>query len=181
MTKLIEIFNKTALATTTSKPKNHEEALDRMYALLANTDLLLGTEDSYKTFYESWLPKVAEMLTLMERNQRNQSGKQMVDYFYETIQKSIKDKVEAVIKIERTRSVEVIEKQQLHFMFGGDESMFEFYKELVNFDWWYSYSDDNTVYAAGRARQAALYETAVQKGEAYVKLYNHVQKNVSKF
>lgn len=156
-----------------------EEALKRLKQLCNTTELTLAHEDSFVQFYESWLPKVMEALTLIERNQRNSHGKAMAEHFYNSLTTDVGRRVGAEKHDAYKHATELAEQRQLRFMFGGDVELFEFYKELAQFDWWYSQSDDNRVYQAGLLRQAEL-KAKADSSDKFKKVYEHVAKNITK-
>lgn len=177
MNKLSTLLKK---HTTITQNAAAEQAQQQMREMCNITDFTLSTENSFMEFFSSWLPKVRTILNLLDRNQHNNRGLEMTREFYHSVQADIGAKVsEAALQAsKRIRDEE--EARTLRYMFGGDVELHAFYKELTNFDWWYSYSDDNTVWNAGERRYAALVEKAKAKGEKYEKLFNHVAASVSR-
>lgn len=155
-----------------------EEALKRLKQLCNTTELTLAYEDTFVQFYESWLPKVMEALTLIERNQRNGHGKAMAEHFYSSLTTDVGRRIGVAKHEAYKHATELAEQRQLRFMFGGDVELFEFYKELTQFDWWYSQSDDNRVYQAGLLRQAELKAKAASS-DKFMKLYEHIAKQTN--
>lgn len=178
MTKINEVIKATSLAVNKVNPNNSEEALKRVEALCAAIDPLIGESNSYYQFYNNWLPQMLEVLTLIERNQRNYNGKEMVLCLSDVISSAIAKKEREAGSDARSRAIESMEQQELRYMFRGDVELHQFYKKLTNLDWYYSYSDDNSVYNAGEARMKAIQQEAEEKGEKYLKLFTHVRNSV---
>lgn len=165
---------------TTDRLTAAEQAQQQMRELCNITDFTLSTENSYLEFFSSWLPKVRNILNLLDRNQHNSRGLEMTREFYHSVQADIGAKVSEAASQTSKRVRDEEEARTLRYMFGGDVELHAFYKELTNFDWWYNYSDDSSVWNAGERRYAALVEKAKAKGEKYEKLLNHVAASVSR-
>lgn len=178
MTKINEVVKAASLAASKVTPNNSEEALERVEALCMNIDPLIGVDSSFYQFYNNWLPQMMEVLTLIERNQRNHNGREMVLCLSHALTTAIAKKEREAGNDARTRAIENMEQQERRYMFRGDVELHKFYKKLVSLDWYYSYSDDNAVWNAGEASMKAIRQEAEEKGEKYVKLFTHVRNSV---
>lgn len=58
----------------------------------------------------------------------------------------------------------------------GIMTLEEYYKRLIEADWFYHYSDDMRAYTAGDSEMKFLIKTAMDGGSEYVRMFNVMAK-----